>query len=147
MKTRLFSISFLVWLTALLAVTKPVLAKSYIAYISDSTNSSVIYWMAKEAGIFKKHGLDLGYDLYQRQRSRDSKSDRRRSRLQRRSGNGGDQRQPRRRRHRDHSEPDEYPALLHHRQREHQVARRLEGAGGGGAHPRHLGGFRHDDWH
>jgi NitT/TauT family transport system substrate-binding protein len=35
------------------------LAKSYIAYISDSTNSSVIYWIAKEAGLFKKHGLDL----------------------------------------------------------------------------------------
>jgi len=34
-------------------------AKSYIAYISDSTSSSVIYWLAKEAGIFKKHGLDL----------------------------------------------------------------------------------------
>ena len=34
-------------------------AKTYIAYISDSTNASVIYWVAKEAGIFKKHGLDL----------------------------------------------------------------------------------------
>jgi NitT/TauT family transport system substrate-binding protein len=34
-------------------------AKSYIAYISDSTNSSVIYWIAKEAGILKKHGLDF----------------------------------------------------------------------------------------
>lgn len=34
-------------------------ASSYIAYISDSTNSSVITWIAKEAGIFKKHGLDL----------------------------------------------------------------------------------------
>ena len=34
-------------------------AKSYIAYISDSTSSSVIYWIAKEAGLFKKHGLDL----------------------------------------------------------------------------------------
>ncbi|HEY7164983.1 MAG TPA: ABC transporter substrate-binding protein [Candidatus Binatia bacterium] len=34
-------------------------AKSYIAYISDSSNSSVIYWLAKEMGIFKKHGLDL----------------------------------------------------------------------------------------
>ena len=56
MKTRLFSIGFLVWLTALLAVTKPVLAKSYIAYISDSTSSSVIYWLAKEAGIFKNMG-------------------------------------------------------------------------------------------
>lgn len=34
-------------------------ARSYIAYISDSTNSSSITWVAKEAGIFKKHGLDL----------------------------------------------------------------------------------------
>jgi NitT/TauT family transport system substrate-binding protein len=34
-------------------------AKTYIAYISDSTNSSSITWVAKEAGIFKKHGLDL----------------------------------------------------------------------------------------
>lgn len=34
-------------------------AKDYIAYISDSTNSSSITWVAKEAGIFKKHGLDL----------------------------------------------------------------------------------------
>ena len=34
-------------------------AKSYIAYISDSTSSSVVYWVAKEAGIFRKYGLDL----------------------------------------------------------------------------------------
>src|SRR5512134_2404449 len=59
MKTSLFSISFLLSLTAMLAVTQPAHAKSYIAYISDSTSSSVIYWLAKEAGIFKKHGLDL----------------------------------------------------------------------------------------
>ena len=43
----------------MLAVTQPAHAKSYIAYISDSASSSVIYWLAKEAGIFKKHGLDL----------------------------------------------------------------------------------------
>jgi NitT/TauT family transport system substrate-binding protein len=42
-----------------LTATRAVQAKSYIAYISDSTNSSVIYWIAKEAGLFKKHGLDL----------------------------------------------------------------------------------------
>jgi NitT/TauT family transport system substrate-binding protein len=34
-------------------------AKSYIAYISDSTSGSVVYWVAKETGIYKKHGLDL----------------------------------------------------------------------------------------
>ena len=30
-----------------------------MAYISDSPSSSVPYWVAKDAGIFKKHGLDL----------------------------------------------------------------------------------------
>jgi NitT/TauT family transport system substrate-binding protein len=34
-------------------------AATYIAYISDSTSSSVIYWLAKDMGIYKKHGLDL----------------------------------------------------------------------------------------
>jgi NitT/TauT family transport system substrate-binding protein len=59
MKRRLLSI-FAFGLTSLLIVAvHKVQAKSYIAYISDSTSSSVIYWLAKEAGIFKKHGLDL----------------------------------------------------------------------------------------
>ena len=49
-------IAFLVWW---MLYNRTAEAKSYIAYISDSTNSSVIYWIAKEAGIFKKHGLDL----------------------------------------------------------------------------------------
>jgi len=30
-----------------------------MAYISDSPSSSVPYWVAKDAGIFKKYGLDL----------------------------------------------------------------------------------------
>lgn len=34
-------------------------AKDYLAYISDSPDSSVVYWVAKDAGFFKKHGLDL----------------------------------------------------------------------------------------
>ncbi len=42
-----------------LTVTAPAQAKTYVAYISDSMNSSVIYWIAKDVGIFKKHGLDL----------------------------------------------------------------------------------------
>jgi len=59
MKTRLFALVFLASLASSITSALPVQAKSYIAYISDSTNSSVIYWIAKEAGIFKKHGLDL----------------------------------------------------------------------------------------
>jgi ABC-type nitrate/sulfonate/bicarbonate transport system substrate-binding protein len=30
-----------------------------IAYISDSPGSSAPYWIAKEAGLYKKHGLDV----------------------------------------------------------------------------------------
>jgi len=33
--------------------------RTYFSYISDSPSSSVVYWVAKEAGIFKKHGLDI----------------------------------------------------------------------------------------
>lgn len=43
----------------LAAAPRPAESRSYIAYISDSTSSSVIYWVAKEMGLFKKHGLDL----------------------------------------------------------------------------------------
>ncbi len=50
---------FFTLLLALVPCLRRAEAKSYIAYISDSTNSSVIYWIAKEAGLFKKHGLDL----------------------------------------------------------------------------------------
>src|SRR6185312_14369770 len=59
MKPRLFLVVALTLSMTLSLSTYSAHAKSYIAYISDSTNSSVIYWIAKEAGIFKKHGLDL----------------------------------------------------------------------------------------
>ena len=50
----------LTWLSGWLSLaTAPAQGKTYVAYISDSMNSSVIYWIAKDAGIFKKHGLDL----------------------------------------------------------------------------------------
>ena len=59
MKKRLFVLLILAWFAPALASLRPAHAKSYIAYISDSSNSSVVYWIAKEMGIFKKHGLDL----------------------------------------------------------------------------------------
>ena len=34
-------------------------AKSYVAYISDSPASASTYWVAQDAGILKKHGLDV----------------------------------------------------------------------------------------
>jgi NitT/TauT family transport system substrate-binding protein len=34
-------------------------ANSTLAYISDSPSSSVPFWVAKDAGLFKKHGLDI----------------------------------------------------------------------------------------
>lgn len=33
--------------------------KARMAYISDSPGSSAPYWIAKEAGLYKKHGLDV----------------------------------------------------------------------------------------
>jgi NitT/TauT family transport system substrate-binding protein len=33
--------------------------KSTLAYISDSPSSSVPFWVAKDTGLFKKHGLEL----------------------------------------------------------------------------------------
>ena len=57
MKSRLYFLMCLAFSS--LASPEYLQAKSYIAYISDSTSSSVIYWLAKDVGIFKKHGLDL----------------------------------------------------------------------------------------
>lgn len=34
-------------------------AKDYVAYISDSPASASGYWVTKDAGFFKKHGLDV----------------------------------------------------------------------------------------
>ena len=34
-------------------------AKFTLAYISDSPSSSVPFWVAKDTGLFKKHGLDV----------------------------------------------------------------------------------------
>ena len=59
MKNRFRSLLSFALLASSLLPSRAVEAKSYIAYISDSTSSSVIYWLAKEVGIFKKHGLDL----------------------------------------------------------------------------------------
>ena len=49
----LFSILLTVYAQA--AERKPYL----LAYISDSANASPAYWVAKDRGIFKKHGLDI----------------------------------------------------------------------------------------
>ena len=59
MKPRSRSLILAAFIVSVILSSRAVEAKSYIAYISDSTNSTVIYWIAKEAGIFKKHGLDL----------------------------------------------------------------------------------------
>ena len=50
---------FLVLLALVIGTARAVEAKNYLAYISDSPSSSAAYWIAKEAGIFKKNGLDI----------------------------------------------------------------------------------------
>jgi NitT/TauT family transport system substrate-binding protein len=59
MKARLYLLAALAIVAPWALGARSGEARSYIAYISDSTNSSSITWVAKEAGIFKKHGLDL----------------------------------------------------------------------------------------
>jgi ABC-type nitrate/sulfonate/bicarbonate transport system substrate-binding protein len=59
MKNRLLVSLLLALLVSVIGAASAAQAKSYIAYISDSASSSVVYWLAKEAGIFKKHGLEL----------------------------------------------------------------------------------------
>lgn len=34
-------------------------AKTYVAYISDAPSGSSIYWVAQDAGLYRKHGLDV----------------------------------------------------------------------------------------
>ena len=43
----------------LLLAAPPHAAGGYIAYISDSTSSSIVYWLAKDRALYKKHGADL----------------------------------------------------------------------------------------
>ena len=135
---RLFTTALLASLI-LTAFPHAVHARSYIAYISDSTSSSVIYWLAKEVGIFKKHGLDLD-TIFINGSVRGIQSliagDLCYSGA---VGTAVINSQPLRRRYRHYSEPDEHPALLHHRQCQHQVCRRFEGSGGGRTYPRNVG--------
>ena len=44
---------------ALAGPTRMAEAKGYVAYISDSPASASAYWVAQDAGILKKHGLDV----------------------------------------------------------------------------------------
>jgi NitT/TauT family transport system substrate-binding protein len=55
----LSSIALALALTIISAAYGTAEAKFTMAYISDSPSSSVPFWVAKDAGLFKKHGLDV----------------------------------------------------------------------------------------
>jgi NitT/TauT family transport system substrate-binding protein len=60
MKQFPFRAGVLVLVVAILfAISRRAEANSTLAYISDSPSSSVPFWVAKEKGLFKKHGLDI----------------------------------------------------------------------------------------
>ena len=46
-------------LVIVVGAARRVEAKFYTAYISDGPDTSIAYWLAKEVGFFKKHGLDM----------------------------------------------------------------------------------------
>ena len=143
MTMRLFCVLFVSLSYLIIAPAQSAQAKSYIAYISDSTSSSVIYWLAKEVGIFKKHGLDLD-TIFINGSVRGIQS-----LIAGDLGYSGavgtaviNANLGSRNRH--YSESDEHLALLHHRQCEHQVPRRIARTSSGGAHSGDVGGFRHE---
>ena len=56
---RLRLIVIAVVLGVIVTSTREGEAKVYTAYISDGPDTSIAYWLAKEVGFFKKHGLDM----------------------------------------------------------------------------------------
>jgi len=59
MKTSAVAAVLVLILAAILTLVGLAQAKSYVAYISDSPASASAYWVTKDAGFFKKHGLDV----------------------------------------------------------------------------------------
>lgn len=57
MAFRILTLSLL--FAAVIAANPEAQAKMYMAYISDAPDSSVPYWVAQEAGFYKKYGLDV----------------------------------------------------------------------------------------
>jgi NitT/TauT family transport system substrate-binding protein len=53
------AVVFMLVLATMFATAKGAEAKFTMAYVSDSPSSSVPFWVAKEAGLFKKYGLDV----------------------------------------------------------------------------------------
>jgi NitT/TauT family transport system substrate-binding protein len=58
-KTSSFAATLCLSLALTVATSLQVESKLLSAYISDSPSSSVPAWIAKDAGLFKKHGLDV----------------------------------------------------------------------------------------
>jgi NitT/TauT family transport system substrate-binding protein len=59
MKLRVLTTVLSLWLGVFFGTAVKAGARTYVAYISDSTSASSITWVANDAGIYKKHGLDL----------------------------------------------------------------------------------------
>jgi len=57
--TALVAVFHSTFLTFFLASTACAGNKVTLAYVSDAPGSSVAYWVANDAGLFKKHGLDV----------------------------------------------------------------------------------------
>jgi hypothetical protein len=62
--SRLQLVIIAIVLGIVVGATRGVEAKVYTAYISDGPDTSIAYWLAKEVGLFKKHGLGHGANLH-----------------------------------------------------------------------------------
>ncbi|HWO41439.1 MAG TPA: ABC transporter substrate-binding protein [Candidatus Eisenbacteria bacterium] len=58
-RSYVYGVAFLISTLLLVTGRSEAASKYTMAYVSDSPSSSVPFWVAKEAGLFKKHGLDI----------------------------------------------------------------------------------------
>ncbi|MBI4528535.1 MAG: ABC transporter substrate-binding protein [Deltaproteobacteria bacterium] len=56
---RLYATVLALFILTLLSAAADLQARTYLAYISDSPTSTAAYWVAKDGGIYAKHGLDV----------------------------------------------------------------------------------------
>ena len=137
----LIAVLYFIFFFVFLVVTAKANEQLRMAYISDSPGSSAPYWIAKEAGIFNKYGLDAEL-IFINGSTRGIQSliagD-----LDFRGGwNLSDQRTLGRRRRGDRGQPRQRPSLLHHRQARHQISGRAQRANAGNTHSGYFGRFR-----
>ena len=138
----LIAVLYFIFFFVFLVVTAKANEQLRMAYISDSPGSSAPYWIAKDAGFYKKYGLDVEL-IFINGSTRgiqsliagdlDFAGAVGTSAINGKLGGW---------RCLYYRQPGEHAALLHHRQAHNQIARGSQRTNPGDSHSRYLGGLR-----